>query len=91
MHDAAVVRGAEAARDLQRDVERRVDGSAPAPSRARSDSPSRHSVTRNGGAAVIADVVDRQHVGVIERAGGAGFVLRTARPRSPFEGAAAAA
>ena len=80
MHDAACVRRTKPSRDLESDVERRVHGeSAGAETRAQrlAFQALRHEVR---GAVVIPDVVDGQHVGVIEGAGGARLVLKRAHP-----------
>ena len=66
MHDAALVRGTKPSGHLERDVERRVHRKcAGAETRAQrlTFQTLRHEVR---GAAVIPDVVDGQHVGVIE-------------------------
>ena len=78
MHDAAFVRGAKPSGHLEGDVERRVHRKcAGAETRAQrlAFQTLRHEVR---GTAVIPDVVDGQHVGVIERAGGARLVLKRA-------------
>ena len=78
MHDAACVRGTKPSRHLERDVECRVDGKcAGAQTRAQrlAFQTLRHEVR---GTAVIPDVVDGQHVDVIECAGGARLVLERA-------------
>ena len=76
--DAAGMRGAESLSNLERDIERRVHGQrAGAKTRAQrlAVETLRNEVR---GAAMFPDVVDRQHVGVIERAGGARLVLKRA-------------
>jgi hypothetical protein len=74
------VRRTKPARDLESDVECRVHGkSAAAETRAQglAFQALRHEVR---GAVVIPDVVYGQHVGMIERAGGARLVLERAYP-----------
>ena len=80
MHDAACVRRSKPSRDLESDVESRVHGeSAGAETRAQrlTFQTLRHEVR---GAVVLPDVVDGQHVGVIQGAGGARLALKRAHP-----------
>src|SRR4051812_3030281 len=78
MDDPALVRCTEPPGDLERDVERRVDGEGRG-TEARAQGAAfqtfGHEIWR---AAVIADVVDGEHVGVVERAGRARLALKGA-------------
>ena len=86
MHDPARVRRAQAARDLDGDVERRVDGKGPgAEARAQrlAFQALRHDVR---GVVVVPDVVHGEHVRVVEGARGARLPLERVHPLFGVEG-----
>ena len=66
MDDAGAMRLVEGGGDLDRDLQRLIEGSAPFVSRSASVSPSRYSMTRIRGAVLVADVVQRADVRMIE-------------------------
>jgi hypothetical protein len=79
MHDATVVRRAKAARHLHRDVERHIDRQR-AGAEPRTQGLAFQALGHDERRAVMdPDVIDRQHVGVIEGAGGARFQLARAQ------------
>src|SRR3954468_9635841 len=75
MDDPALVRCTETTGDLERDLDRGIDGQR----RGTEARPQGAAFQAFGDeiwrAAVIADVVDGEHVGVVERAGGARLAL----------------
>ena len=78
--DVLAVRRGEAVRDAGRDLGGLARRDRPRAIRSRSVSPSSSSVTRYGAPVVRAEVVDDEHVRVVEGAGGAGLLLEAPQP-----------
>ena len=85
MNDALAVRGVQGIRDLDARARMVSNSIGRAEIRCFSVTPSRYSMAMNGFAILLADVVDRADVGVIQRRRGLGLALE-ARQRLRFGG-----